>query len=392
MKWILSVKGKDAESERRLSEELKGILSRLQEQRAWEGLGSGQEIEARPVSEGGELGQMVFVDSRFPGADESLRDFLASVPRKGRAIFLIAPETASVSPLFLQRKVDDVLIAPFRSMELLGKVRHCQQILMWEEVNRLNVSLGGTIQHLQQDLSLAERLQKGRLPRRFPDVRGLKVTSRYLAGMKAGGDHFDLAESASREHLSMVLTDSSTYGLSSAILSALMRVSMKLSSDELRSSRETVRKIHEEIALTLGEKDRLSLFYGILSRKDYRLRFVNLGSSLAFYAPFGGHFESLPIQGSALTSKGGLPEITEGEVSVSANGRMVLVSDGFVEASGGEAALRKLLDEFRAKEANDCVNELVYRVKKEFTEDDDLPAQDCTAVVFDVDSRLIRAV
>jgi len=33
---------------------------------------------------------------------------------------------------------------------------------------------------------------------------------------------------------------------------------------------------------------------------------------------------------------------------------------------------------------------MVFNVKKQFQNEDDLPGQDCTAAIFDLDSRLIR--
>src|SRR4051812_44873866 len=231
----------------------------------------------------GAVGEIVFIDAGVRGLDSRLAD----IDRRGRALFLIVGEADGAPTPLLDGRVDDVLIHPFRPLEVQSKLRHYQQILMWDEVSRLNASVSEVIAELHDDLKLAERLQKGRLPQRFPDVRGFKITSRYAAGTRSGGDHFDLAESRDGQTLSMVLSDSSSYGLSSAVLGALMRVANKLSADASRSSVETVKRIREEVLATLKEKDKLSLFYGVLSRKDYRLRYMNLGTSFVFYARAG---------------------------------------------------------------------------------------------------------
>jgi hypothetical protein len=122
------------------------------------------------------------------------------------------------------------------------------------------------------------------------------------------------------------------------------------------------------------------------------LRFLNLGTSRAFYAPPQGKFELLEVQGEAITQKSALSGRKESEIVLAPEGRLALVSDGFVEASGGEKATLRLLQEFRGGDPKDALNELTYRVKSKYSEPDDMPDQDCTAVVFDVDSRLIRAV
>ncbi len=336
-----------------------------------------------------ELGQLILIDEDYPGIDDFLEKMAESGDRRGRAVFLMTRDFDGVPELLTEGRVDDIIVHPFRSLEILSKIRHAQQILMWDEVNQINASFSEMLEHLKDDLKLAERLQKSKLPLRFPDIRGFKITHRYIAGMRAGGDHFDLAESKDGQQLSLVLSDSSSYGLSSAVLSTLMRVVMRLSSEEVRSSAETVRRVQDELKATLTEKDRLSLFYGVISRKDYRLRFVNLGSSSAYYAPPGKDFAELPVQGPALSQTSGDLQIQEGEIILEPQGKLALVSDGFIEAAGGAKELAAILNEFKSRETIDSVNELVFKVRKNLTEDD-LPGQDCTAAIFDLDARLIR--
>jgi hypothetical protein len=333
-----------------------------------------------------DLGQLIVVDEGYPGLEKFLDELDEAGHRRGRAVYLVVSDRGEAPPSLLSGRVDDVLVRPFRSLDVLSKTRHSQQILMWDEVDEINASFSEMIDQLRGDLKLAERLQKSKLPLRFPDLRGFKVAHRYIAGLKAGGDHFDVAESKDGHQLSLVLSDSSSYGLSSAVLSTLMRVMMRLSSEESRSCAETVRRIQDELKATLNEKDRLSLFYGIVSRKDYRLRFVNLGTSSAFYAPPGKDFQELPVEGAGIQSNA----FMESEVMLSPLGRLALISDGFMDAAGGPEAITELLNGFRAREGIDLVNELVFRVKKQLVEENDLPAQDCTAVIFDLDERLIR--
>lgn len=333
-------------------------------------------------------GQVLFFDAEDP----ELVKRLAAVDRAGRAIFLITRDGAATPAALLNGQVDDVLVAPFRRLEALSKVRHYQQILLWDEVDRLNSSFAELVNGLRDDLQLAERLQKAKLPSRFSDVRGFNVKQRYLAGLRPGGDHFDIAEARDGQQFSFVMTDSSSYGLSSAVISVLMSVTMKLSSDEVRSCRETLARIHHELRATLRPNDRLSLFYCRVNRRDLKLQYFNLGSGMAFHAPPKAGFEPLPSHGDRLSSTSRMPEGKEGEVALLPESRLVVVSDGFLDAVGGEGKMRDLLNERRAKEPADSLNELTYRIKSKFKDEDDVPEQDCTAVCFDVDPRAMRVV
>jgi serine phosphatase RsbU (regulator of sigma subunit) len=347
------------------------------------------DVNVEAASRTGTHGQIIFVDVAMKGFSEAL----SRLDRRGRAVFLILDERANAEDVpvsLMEEKVDDVLVFPFRRLEVLSKIRHYQQILMWDEVARLNASFSGLIEQLHDDLKLAERLQKNRLPARFPEIKGFRALSRYLAGMRSGGDHFDLADAADGGSLSLVLSDSSSYGLSSAVLSVLMRVAMKLSSGEARACLDTVKKIQEELMLVLGERDRLSLFYGVVSRKDYRMRYSNIGTSCAFYAGPGAKFCELPSQGEPITRASGLISRGEAEIVLEPDGRLVLISDGFVEAVGGGVETTRLLDQFRTEEPADSLNELVFKVKAKLESADDMPAQDCTAIILDVNSRVLR--
>jgi len=379
MELQLTVLGRDPASESRLVMEIRAALAPL------------VEATVRAASDSTQWGQVLFVEQ---GVDH-VEKLLAGLDRGGRAVFLVMEDRGGdpeLPKVFVEGQVDDVLLRPLRPLEVLSKIRHYQQLLMWDEVTRLNESFKGLIDRLHDDLKLAERLQKSKLPARFPEVKGFKIASRYLAGMKSGGDHFDLAESQDGNLLSVVLSDSSTYGLSSNVLAVLMRVAMKLSANEARSCEDTVRKIHEELALTLGAKDKLSLFYGVLSRKDYRLRYLNLGTSMAFYGMPGKGFEPLQAHGQLITQTSGMPAVVETELRLEPGGRLILLSDGFVEAAGGLAETVALLTRFREREPSDLLNELVFAVKSKFTEPDDMPQQDCTGAIFDVDARIIRQI
>ncbi len=331
-------------------------------------------------------GEMIFVDAETP----DLISVLQQIDRAGRAVYLIVDQgreelvTESVFEL-----VDDILIQPFRPLDLVSKLRHHRQVVMWQQLSALNVSFSETILALKDDLQLAESLQKAKLPIRFKDLKGFKAAHRYLAGLKSGGDHFDLADSKDGSQLSLLLSDSSSYGLSSAVLSVLMKVVMKLSIEDARSCSETVKKIYDELTMTLSEKDQLSLFYGIISRKDLKLRYVNFGSSCAFVAQANGQFKMIVSSARALNKAHGMPEVSEQEIKLAPGDRLALISDGFVDAAGGVEETCRLLDQHRSREAVDALNELVYQVKSKFAEPDDLPEQDCTGVIFDIDSKFL---
>jgi serine phosphatase RsbU (regulator of sigma subunit) len=265
---------------------------------------------------------------------------------------------------------------------------------MMKEIHEINLTFSGLLEKLGEDLDLAERLQKARLPKRFPKLKGFRVSSRYLAGMKSGGDYFDLAESRDGKNLGIVLSHSSTYGLSSAFLSLLMRVAVKISAEQLGISGSVslaIQKIHEELLLVLKEKDTLSLIYGSILRSERIFRYVNLGESLIFLSQsLDSEFEELPSHGPSFSK--GLPSFTgeESVVQLDPDSRLVMISGGAVEGLGGKSVLLSLLNRFRKKEPADFLNEVGFQIKSKLQSDDDMPEKDCTAILVDADSRVFK--
>jgi len=375
-----------------------------------QGIAQVQVFEGR---EKAEESQILFLDSQLEGLENKLgradrrRQALVLVLRDGSSVAGTIPHLLSdlvpdlVPDLLRDGKVDGVILVPFRRLELLGCVRLYEQVVMWQQVGELNHSLAQTVHDLSQDVQLAERLQKGCLPRRFPEVKNFQVVSRYLAGAASGGDYFDLAESSQgggvqeAQSLSIFLSNSSSYGLSSSILSILLKVTLKLSQEQeggLARPSQVLRRVYDELLLVLGEKDQLSLFYGTISRSDLVLRYVHLGKSTAYFAPPKQGFTELPKQGGVIHKGVASLEVIENEIELLPEGRLALISGGFEVACGGALKLQKILQGFRRREAVDTLNELVFHAKASMDPDKGMPERDCSAVIFDVESRLLRAV
>jgi hypothetical protein len=376
---LITVAAESITTEKKWLEALRQVLG--EESSAYEWSAS-HEISAA------EWGAILFVDALRP----DLKRVLGEIDRHGRSVFLIWTDDSKVWDWDDEAaaRVDDLVVYPFRRAELESKFRLHQHLRMWSEVGELHRSFNELLGALDEDVKLAERLQKARLPNRYPAVRGLQIRSRFLAGLK-GGDHFDLAESKDSSRISILMSDSSSYGLSSAFLSALMRMTMKLSRDEARPACETVKLIADELLLGLKEKDRLAIFYGILNRKDFRFKYLHLGGTAFFHARKGKGFEIHASHGDPLSTVNSDPtKFEEKEVVLEPEDRIVLLSDGFIEACGGLVEAKTLLDPLRDKDSADLTNELVFRVKKKMIDPEDLPPQDCTSLVFDVDAKLLR--
>jgi sigma-B regulation protein RsbU (phosphoserine phosphatase) len=352
-------------------------------------VGEGLTTAAPRAGDASGIPQMIFIDATHGQASRFERD-LTEVDRSRDGAYLIVEEVSELPESWMDGRADDVLIYPFRPLEVLSKLRHFQGLLEWREVTRVNAAYAELAGGLKENLELAAKLQKAKLPTRFPEVRGVKVTSRYMAGSRSGGNYVDMAESRDGNHVAIVLTDATSYKLSSAVVEAVPRVMSGLSLDEVRSSLTTARRLRDGVLATLSDKDKLSVFYGCFSRKDYQLRYVALGDVVGFYASPGKPFQKLEHHGDAILRAQNVRADKEGQVGLEPEGRLAIFSEGFVKVAGGAQGMLAILNRFRATDAKDTINELVFRVKSALADPEDLPAQDCTAAIFDVDGRVLR--
>lgn len=285
------------------------------------------------------------------------------------------------------------------------------------ELSEISTTIGKLMENLKEDLSLLEGLHRSRLPKRFPQVKGMQVRSRYLAGLKPGGDFFDLAESEDGMRLHFVLTDASSYSLSSAVLSVLMRVALKVAPGEGADPSQILKRISGEMFQVMKEKENLSICFGSISRKDWKLRLVHHGTNRVFHlskGPNGGDHLQEIVKPSVPLKKAALENAFQEMVEIDLNPQdcLLLLSDGWEEATGGEEALREALQQagfgaLRTKasgasapqdsaqiasvnDLEDGLTALVYEVKRRRSLPDDMPAQDCSALVIQLDSRLLK--
>jgi len=334
------------------------------------------------------FGQLVLLDNSIKNIDVMVE----KIERKGRVILLVVTNKVELPELLRDGRVDDLIVSPFRPLEVFSRLCYYVQILMWKEVHEVNSAISEVIHRLQEDFHLVERLQKEKAPKRFVKIRGFHVNSHYLSGLRSGGDYFDLAESKDAEHVSILLSDSSSYGLSSAVLSAIMRVTLRLTNGQLGKKgavAEVVRRIYDDLLLVMKDQDSLSLFYGTISREQQKLWFLNFGSSVAFYANPGEGFKQISAQRAPISRNDSQSTGAEEEISLEPQGRLVLLSQGYAQEVGSDEQLLEFLNRLRACPSEHILNELTFRVKSKLAEDE-LPARDCSAIVFDIDPQVVK--
>jgi anti-sigma regulatory factor (Ser/Thr protein kinase) len=194
--------------------------------------------------------------------------------------------------------------------------------------------------------AVAETLQRSLLPERLPDVPGLDVAARYVAGSadaQVGGDWYDVV--ALRDgHAGVAIGDVVGHGLDAAARMARLQNALRAYALEgLRPS--LVLERMNGFAREVAGGPMATLLYGVVDPEEGNLRMASAGHPPPLV--IGAEGESYYAEGPAGSPLGVVPFPTyeEATVPLSPGSTVLLYTDGLVERP--EAPLEEGLDWLR---------------------------------------------
>jgi phosphoserine phosphatase RsbU/P len=188
-------------------------------------------------------------------------------------------------------------------------------------------------QRMEEELSIAREIQRSLLPRRLPTDGWFRVAGSSIASREVGGDCFDVRQ-ISPDTWSLVITDVSGKGVSSALLAALLQGCFLVASDLETDVEQMMRRINLFLNdRTEGEKY-ATVFYCTVNKSGL-VRWANAGHCKPLVVRASGEFETLETTGMPL---GMLDEATfeVRTLQLQPHDKIVAYSDGLSEAENTE--------------------------------------------------------
>ncbi len=259
-------------------------------------------------------------------------------------------------------------------------------------VRQINKDMQKLVSEFQEDLARAKAIQKSLIPNKFKNISGLRVKHKYLSGMKSGGDYLDFFEYDDGGNVGVLMTDSTGYGLSSTFMSIILRMAMKFTQSSLDGPAHVVEKIFEELKITMKENESFSIYFGILNKKTCDLHYTGAGNiRFLVQSNESGSNKTLEygFDLEALT-KNSSHTLKDYALKLSPGDRIILLSDGFYRSYENEDEFIKSTHSHYAEDAIELINDCTYHVKKRFSEDDDMPEEDCSVMVIDIEKNTMR--
>ncbi len=129
---------------------------------------------------------------------------------------------------------------------------------------------------LEQELSMARRVQVSLLPRKMPQLSGWDFITRWKPARQVGGDYYDFIETDDGL-LGLVIADVTDKGMPAALFMAFTRSIIRGNLDHATSPAAGINRVNRLICQESDNGLFVTLFYGLLDPNTGQLTYVNAG-------------------------------------------------------------------------------------------------------------------
>jgi serine phosphatase RsbU (regulator of sigma subunit) len=192
-------------------------------------------------------------------------------------------------------------------------------------------------ERLERELELARQVQQSMLPRRFPHISGFHFAARNTPARQVGGDFYDVIP-LDADHFGVAIADVSDKGLPAALYMALTRSLLRAEAPR-QSSPDAVLRDVNQLLLELGDGSTfVTLFYGMIDRRTGRMLYSRAGHDRPLLLR-KGEAQSLSGDGTPLGILNDDFRLSQEEVQLLSNDRLVLYTDGLTDVVASDGAL-----------------------------------------------------
>lgn len=264
-----------------------------------------------------------------------------------------------------------------------------------EQLLKANVRLEKLMDTMAQELKLAHLLQRSLVPTEIPHINGFEFSNKFIPSVVSGGDYFDIFEHEDRFRFGIMVSSSSGHSMSALILGVLLKMTSQIEARKGSDPHIVMASMFEQIKEGLQGDDKADVFYSLIDRRNYELKFVKVGTMVVLHqAHASGEVTIL--------DSGALPPMALGSVfpkeskSVFLNprDRMIICTRGVIETKnlagepyGFERVTRSLISGPK-QGVHELRNHLLFEVQK-FAQGQDLQ-RDHTVLVIEVRDKVIK--
>ncbi len=224
-----------------------------------------------------------------------------------------------------------------------------------------------------QELDIAASIQRRLLQGSVPQISGLTVTPLQRQANLVGGDWYDVE--ASTEEVSIAVGDASGKGIGAALMATVALSFLRAEHSLGASGRRVIERVNDALIGATEPDSFTTLVYVVVDVKTGVARWLNMGHPSPFIlttrgdssTPRGYYLEGLRNRALGWFEEPGLQETV---VNLAAGDRLILFTDGWLEAKSpegemfGERRLGEALIRLATLEASAIGEQLVEEVER----------------------------
>jgi serine phosphatase RsbU (regulator of sigma subunit) len=188
-------------------------------------------------------------------------------------------------------------------------------------------------ERMEQELQVAQLIQRQFLPRELPRFAGWRIAAHYQPAKAVGGDFYDFIELPDGQ-IGLVCGDVTGKGVPAALVMATTHSILRGDAPQLVAPAEVLRRANQLLLDDIPPQMFVTCLYGVLDPATGRLRYANAGHNPPYAHTDHGVVE-LRATGMPL---GLMPDMTyeEKEATLDPGDTLLLHSDGLAEAHNPE--------------------------------------------------------
>ncbi|HPH02365.1 MAG TPA: SpoIIE family protein phosphatase [Spirochaetota bacterium] len=226
-----------------------------------------------------------------------------------------------------------------RSRDELGRLGHEFNSM----VSRIRESRAALVEksRMEEELRIAETIQKGLLPVRFPEIPGYAFAGYYSAQSEAGGDYYDILESSlvGGGRVGLVSADVSGHGVGAGLVMTMARTLFHAQAADCPDPARVLARMNPQLFRDTPPAIFVTAFYAILDTGTHGITWASAGHNPALCARAGGRVDRCTSDGLPLGMADGPTFdsiIAQGSSSLAIGDVFLLYTDGVTEAMNAE--------------------------------------------------------
>jgi sigma-B regulation protein RsbU (phosphoserine phosphatase) len=220
-------------------------------------------------------------------------------------------------------------------------------------------------QRMENELSMARKVQEGLLPVTMPETPGLEVIGTSLSCLEVAGDYFDVIKLDDARTV-LAIGDVSGKGAGAAMLMSNLQASIRTAVRIGSDLKQMIEQINDLIFDNTQAHQFITFFAGIYDKSTSRFSYVNAGHNPPLLVKKDGSVTGLESGGLIL---GAMADMTYEQESLRLEGGdlLFLYTDGLSEAENQEGDMYEedRVEEFVVRNRDLPVGEMVERLAVE---------------------------